>query len=257
MRLNPLILPPCYALSGCLLTFMTLFKLWTDKGAQDFLAREYPWFLDSFNNYAFPIQRADAIRYFVLHHYGGIYLDMDTFCNQTFPMQQVEDGPSEHIAIFKSTLPTGVTNDFMISSQGHPAFSLMLSKLPAFYSLTRFWAELQPYVNIMLSSGPLFVSLVVKDYLLQQPSLPSSTVKVIEPGNLDIYISDLESSTWHSGDAKTFMWLGTRPWTWFTMGIIGVCAGLSFVNCLILFTYSALGRRWEPSVSISKLAKVA
>ena len=37
----------------------------------------YPWFLETFDNYQFPIQRADAIRYFVLAHYGGIYIDLD------------------------------------------------------------------------------------------------------------------------------------------------------------------------------------
>lgn len=37
----------------------------------------YPWFLDTFDGYPFPIQRADAIRYFVLAHYGGVYLDLD------------------------------------------------------------------------------------------------------------------------------------------------------------------------------------
>lgn len=62
-------------------------QLWTDAGSRDFVAKEYPWFLDSFDNYHFPIQRADAIRYFVLAHFGGIYIDLDdvslpplTFC---------------------------------------------------------------------------------------------------------------------------------------------------------------------------------
>jgi mannosyltransferase OCH1-like enzyme len=37
----------------------------------------YPWFLETFDGYVYPIQRADAIRYFVLHHFGGIYIDLD------------------------------------------------------------------------------------------------------------------------------------------------------------------------------------
>lgn len=37
----------------------------------------YPWFLETFDSYPYPIQRADAIRYFVLHHFGGIYIDLD------------------------------------------------------------------------------------------------------------------------------------------------------------------------------------
>ena len=42
-----------------------------------FIAAEYPWFLETFQNYRYPIQRADAIRYFVLAHYGGTYIDLD------------------------------------------------------------------------------------------------------------------------------------------------------------------------------------
>lgn len=52
-------------------------QLWTDKKAREFIANEYPWFLETFDGYPYPIQRADTIRYFVLHHFGGIYIDLD------------------------------------------------------------------------------------------------------------------------------------------------------------------------------------
>ena len=55
----------------------TVAQLWTDKKAREFIAAEYPWFLETFDGYTYPIQRADAIRYFVLHHFGGIYIDLD------------------------------------------------------------------------------------------------------------------------------------------------------------------------------------
>ncbi|KAH8707876.1 Mannosyl phosphorylinositol ceramide synthase CSH1 [Beauveria bassiana] len=233
------------------------YMLWTDKGAEEFLAKEYPWFVDSWNNYAFPIQRADAIRYFVLHHFGGIYLDMDTQCNQTFPMQEVENDSDDDVAVFKSTMPTGVTNDLMIASARHPAFTMAIAQLPYYYAVTRPWAEYGPYINIMLSSGPLFLSLVVKDYLLQKTTLPSPSVKVISPPNLDGYITDLESSTWHRADAQTLMWLGTRPWTWFTMGAIGTFFGLCIVNYLLLALYGFLARRILNISAKLKEAKVA
>ena len=51
--------------------------MWTDAKSRELIATEYPWFLSTFDNYSQPIQRADAIRYFVLAHYGGIYIDLD------------------------------------------------------------------------------------------------------------------------------------------------------------------------------------
>ena len=44
---------------------------------RDFIAKEYNWFLETYDAYPYPIQRADALRYFVVYHYGGIYADLD------------------------------------------------------------------------------------------------------------------------------------------------------------------------------------
>lgn len=52
-------------------------QLWTDADAREFIEKEYPWFLETFDGYPFNIQRADSIRYFVLYHFGGIYIDLD------------------------------------------------------------------------------------------------------------------------------------------------------------------------------------
>lgn len=182
---------------------------------------------------------------------------MDTHCNQTFPMQVVENDSDDDIAVFKSTVPTGVTNDLMISSRNHPAFTMTIAQLPYYYKWTRFWAEYMPYINIMVAAGPLFLTLVLKNYLQQLPSLPSATLTVISPPNLDGYITDLEASTWHHGDAETLMWLGTRPWTWFTMGAIGTFFGLCVVNYILLAVYGFVARKVTSVSARLKEAKVA
>lgn len=56
---------------------LTSHQLWTNVSSRDLLAKEYPWFVKTWDNYRFPIQRADSIRYFILVHYGGIYIDLD------------------------------------------------------------------------------------------------------------------------------------------------------------------------------------
>jgi mannosyltransferase OCH1-like enzyme len=53
------------------------YMLWTDESARDFIAEHYPLFLPTFDGYPYTIQRADVIRYFILNHYGGVYIDMD------------------------------------------------------------------------------------------------------------------------------------------------------------------------------------
>lgn len=56
--------------------------LWTDIKSRQFINDFYPWFLETWDEYPQDIQRADAIRYFVLYHYGGIYHDLDVGCAQ-------------------------------------------------------------------------------------------------------------------------------------------------------------------------------
>jgi mannosyltransferase OCH1-like enzyme len=51
--------------------------LWTDESAHTFIQTHYPWFLSIYDSYPHNINRADAVRYFILYHYGGIYADLD------------------------------------------------------------------------------------------------------------------------------------------------------------------------------------
>ena len=48
------------------------------------IKNHYPWFLDTYNNYKYKIQKIDAIRPFILYHYGGMYVDLDYECFKPF-----------------------------------------------------------------------------------------------------------------------------------------------------------------------------
>lgn len=175
---------------------------------------------------------------------------MDTVCNKPLPLKELESWSATHYALFKSTLPTGVTNAIMISTAGHPVFAAAIAKLPLYFSLTRLWSRLQPYCSIMMSSGPLFLSLVVKDYLLQQPLSASPMVQVTAPPELTPYIVDLESSSWHHADAKALKWLGNRPWTWFSLGAVVFVTVICLINTVLLKAIKVLQRR-VPSIKNS------
>ncbi|KAI9164098.1 Mannosyl phosphorylinositol ceramide synthase SUR1 [Paramyrothecium foliicola] len=239
-----------------IITLTLKFKLWTDASARDFLVREYPWAVSTWDNYAFPIMRADAIRYFVLYHYGGIYLDMDTVCDKALPLDALvieQDAPN---AIFKSTLPTGVTNDMMISSARHPAFLLAIQRIPGFFRITSFWARLQPYCAIMISTGPMFITLAVLNFLLQNGPEAMPMVQVVAQTELASYITDLESATWHTSDAKVLMWIGDRPWSWIALGIVPLVIGLWILNFVLRRVYRCWASREKLSCD-PKLVKDA
>ena len=55
-------------------------QFWDEAKARKFMEENYSWFLPIFDAYPHDIQRRDAIRYFILYHYGGFYIDMDVEC---------------------------------------------------------------------------------------------------------------------------------------------------------------------------------
>jgi hypothetical protein len=55
-------------------------QIWSEETSREFLLAQFPWFVSTYDSYEIRIQRIDVIRYFLLRHYGGIYLDMDNVC---------------------------------------------------------------------------------------------------------------------------------------------------------------------------------
>lgn len=54
--------------------------IWDDLDNREFITRYFPWFLPFYDQYPKEIFRVDAVRYFFLYRFGGIYADMDTEC---------------------------------------------------------------------------------------------------------------------------------------------------------------------------------
>lgn len=109
-------------------------RLWTDADNRRLVADHYPWFLERYDAYRYPIQRADAARYFILHRHGGLYVDLDFEC-----LRSVEP----LLAPGKCTLgmePAGharafgreriLCNAFMAAPPEHPFTEAVLHALP-------------------------------------------------------------------------------------------------------------------------------
>jgi glycosyltransferase involved in cell wall biosynthesis len=105
------------------------YRLWTDSDNRTFLQEHYPWFLPVYDGYAEPIMRADAIRYFLLDHFGGLYVDLDFECLS--PVDGILDGhelvlgcePQAHTQLLLARqrgFSRIVGNAFIASRPGHP-----------------------------------------------------------------------------------------------------------------------------------------
>lgn len=51
--------------------------LWNLTSMRDLIKNHYAWFLPTYDAYKDDMYRGDAARYFILYHYGGVYIDVD------------------------------------------------------------------------------------------------------------------------------------------------------------------------------------
>lgn len=179
-------------------------KLWTDDLSLEFIRKEYPDFAPTFEGYRYPIERADAIRYFVLSHYGGIYIDMDDGCNR------VLDPLLSYPAWVRKTIPTGISNDAMGSVPGHPFFARVMKDLQTY---DRNW--LMPYITVMGSTGPLFLSVLWRRYTSEGFNVgdeeDGGRLRILFPKEYQNYpwsfFTHHLGNSWHGADVEFIFWV--------------------------------------------------
>lgn len=92
--------------------------LWNMDDCQKLLEKpENKFFQQIFNDYKYDIQRADAIRYFILREYGGVYCDLDVIPNYdiTALLEMYEQNYNLEVLLCESQTGHHESNWFMIS----------------------------------------------------------------------------------------------------------------------------------------------
>ncbi|KAK9806720.1 hypothetical protein WJX72_000551 [[Myrmecia] bisecta] len=93
------------------------YHFWDLEAAEDLLRERYPWFLRTFQRYPNTVMKGDALRPFILHAYGGMYLDMDVSCYRA-----TDQMIASHDLVLQSEYDGGhdINNAIMASVPGHP-----------------------------------------------------------------------------------------------------------------------------------------
>lgn len=204
------------------------YMLWTDASSREFIAKEYPWFLDTFDGYTYPIQRADAIRYFILYHYGGVYMDLDIGCQR--PMDSLLTFP----VILPRTIPVGVSNDLMFAEKNHPFMAQTIRNLIAWD-----FSWILNYPTVMFSTGPMFLSAQYGAWTSAHPATleyPGGEVRIL-PKSLygknalpeeapHSFFSHYYGSSWHADDAAFIGFLGHWGKVLMWVGLLVLVSGL-------------------------------
>jgi mannosyltransferase OCH1-like enzyme len=112
------------------------YRLWTDATNRRFIAEHHPWFLEQYDGYRWPIQRVDAVRYFILYDLGGLYVDLDFECRK--PIDPLLRGVRCALAleIEAHCREFGrekiISNAWMAAEPRHPFFAAVTQALPRF-----------------------------------------------------------------------------------------------------------------------------
>lgn len=136
---------------------------WTDEMNRNFIKDNFSYFLPIFDGYESNIQRVDAVRYFILYKYGGVFIDLDFEClaniNPLLGNSMCIFGkePLEHCNIHNK--------DIIISN----AFMGTREKAPFFFALCKELENIDHYIShpnnkILESTGPFMLSRAYKKY---------------------------------------------------------------------------------------------
>lgn len=133
------------------------YKFWSDDDNRNLIQQYYPWFLETYDGYPAPIQRADAARYFAVLHYGGIYADLDIL-----PIRSV-DALLEHLdlqqngekeMIVAETYNLGLTNALFAAVPNSTVLNQFVHELPMHTKPLHGLEPLIPHFGVLLSTGP-------------------------------------------------------------------------------------------------------
>jgi len=135
------------------------YRLWTDADSRRFMTTHYPELLRAYDSCIYPIQRVDMLRYCLLHHFGGVYVDMDVECLR--PIDGLIDGRAMVISLEPPIhaawlgVDSLISNAFVAARPGHGLLEDILANLAA---SPRTAKALRFPRDVFASTGPLMLT---------------------------------------------------------------------------------------------------
>jgi inositol phosphorylceramide mannosyltransferase catalytic subunit len=191
---------------------------WNLEKSRDLVKNCYPQHLDMYNSYPYHVQRCDAVRYFMLHRYGGLYADMDYHC--TKPWNDVLEKYKGDIYLVETPNNLGkshVSNSLMYAKPGHVFWSKFFIYLEMYKTAPSYYGR---HVTIMFTTGPGILNRAYNRYKIRY-RLNSYPYEKFHPFGLtreslsvknksEIYAYHCGKGSWESSDSKYLIFLYTQ-----------------------------------------------
>ena len=124
-------------------------------------------------------------------------------------------------------IQVGLTNHVMGTKKGHPYFQLLTDRLQTYdYN----WVL--PYMTIMNSAGPHYVSMVWEEYLSTSPPQEEEVRILMQAeyaGNDWSFFTKTQGGTWNHWDTAAFKWVGEHLVFFILVCFFSLCAAMSCI----------------------------
>jgi len=222
------------------------YKFWSDEDNRNLIVTHYPWFLDTFDSYPFPIQRADAARYFAVLKYGGIYTDLDIVprkdVSKLIGWLSTEENKDKEMLVAE-TYNLGLTNALFAAIPNSKLLNDFVHDLPNHQHPFGGWAKiLLPHFAVIYSAGPTRFWIFLMNHMDKVTTLaPSGWGQCNQcRGQLvgkclpqpTAYFETTQGGSWHKWDTIIMDSIFCRPqfFIWFVVGALTMLGRYLFTS---------------------------
>lgn len=128
------------------------FYLWDETKSDKFVKKHYPQYYERYDKLVAKIMKIDAIRFFILHYYGGYYIDQDIELYRN--LENIpNDYPDKNIFFSVSRDKNNISNYFIASTPKHPIWVTLIENInirSIYNTHNSGWAVLN-------AAGPLYI----------------------------------------------------------------------------------------------------
>lgn len=218
-----------------------IYCFWTDQDLSDYILEKHPEFWHTYTHFSYHIQRVDAVRYFFMKDFGGVYADLDLMPNQ--PLDAHLEAADADVCLVKSANEPCYTN-MLMASRGPTTrrvhddcvWSRMIRSMVVSVRDPQWYFVLSKHFHVMMSTGPLALTRAADSYtgviavLSKQRFNPFG---ILEAGDLEtqqlykypvVYV--LEGSSWHAWDSQAINWLLRYKWWVVTVLVLLLIASI-------------------------------
>ena len=187
---------------------------WNKQMSEHLVKTHFPEHFDMYQKYPYEIQRCDFVRYAFLYRYGGIYADMDYYCNKPFDEAFLHFRNDFYLVNTPNVGNNYVSNSLMYSRPSHVFWRRLFLEMeinkecPVYYSR---------HLIIMYTTGPGILTRVYDKYKIKDKlkSLPSklfhpygiSDVKMNLNKDKKVYAIHIGKGSWEKNDSKFLIYM--------------------------------------------------